>query len=105
MIRAGGAVPGNGSGEFAGAGIKEKNGAAFGRDDVEKHGEELPLERVNVAHGAEGGADLEKSGESAREADLGRKSRKRFRVQVEKIFWLELLGGEAELGVLVELHG
>src|SRR6202035_2381592 len=105
MIGAGGAVPCDRSGEFPGAGVEEENGAALGGDHVEEHGEELPLESVNIAHGAEGGADFEKSGKSACEADSGGKSRKRFGLQVEEIFRLELLGGETESGVFVQLDG
>src|SRR5258708_35214494 len=105
MIGAGGAGPGNGSGELAGGGVEEKNGAAFGWDHVEERGEKLPLQGVNVTHGANGGADFEKSGKSAREADGWGQSRERFGLQVGEIVWLELLGGETEGGVLVELHG
>jgi hypothetical protein len=105
MIGAGGAVPGDGSGEFAGAGVEEENGAAFGGDNVEEHGEELPLERIDVTHRTDGGTYFEQSGESAREADCGGKSRERFRLQIEEIFRLELLCGEAEGGVIVELYG
>ena len=105
MIGAGGAVPGNGSGELTGAGVEEKNGAAFGWDHVEERGEQLPLQGVNVTHGANGGADFEKSGKSAREADGWGQSRERFGLQVGEIVGLELLGGDTEGGVLVELDG
>ena len=105
MIGAGGAIPGDRSGEFAGAGVEQEDGAAFGGDDVEERAEELPLERVNVAHGANGGADLEESREGAREADGGWKSGEGFGLQVEEIVRLELLRREAERSVVVELDG
>ena len=103
MIGAGGAVPGDGSGEFAGARVQEENGASLRGDDVEQRGKELPLERVNVSHGADGGTDLEKSGKGAREANRRRKSRERFRLQVEEFFGLELPGRETEGGVVIKL--
>src|SRR5258705_13786705 len=105
MIGAGVAVPGNGSGELTGAGVEEKNGAAFGWDHVEERGEQLPLQGVNVTHGANGGADFGKSGKRAREADGWGQSRERFGLQVGEVVGLEVLGGETEGGVLVELDG
>src|SRR5712664_4147106 len=105
MIRAGSAVPGNGGGEFSGAGVEEENGAAFGGDDIEEHGKELPLECVDVPHGADRRADLEESREGARKTHCRRKSRKGFGFQAEEIVRLELLSGEAESDVVVELHG
>jgi len=105
MVRAGGAVPRDRSGEFASAGVEEKNRAAFGRDYVEEHGEQLPLERVEVAHGPDRGADFEQSGERAGQADCRRKRREGFGLQVEQVVWLELLRGEAESDVIVKLDG
>src|SRR5258705_13759978 len=105
MIGAGSAVPGNGSGELTGAGVEEKNGAAFGWDHVEERGEELPLQGVNVTHGANGGTDFEKGGKSAREADGWGQGRERFRLQVGEIVGLELLGGDTGGGVVGGLDG
>src|SRR5258708_28894451 len=105
MSGAGGAVPGNGSGERTGAGVEEKNGAAFGGDHVEERGEQLPLQGVNVTHGANGGADFEKSGKRAREADGWGQSRERFGLQIREIGGLGVLRGETEGGVLVECEG
>jgi len=51
------------------------------------------------------GADFEKSGKSARETDGWGQSRQRFGLQVGEIVGLELLGGDTEGGVLVELDG
>jgi len=105
MIGTGRAVPGDGIGKFAGAGVDKENRTTFGGDDVKEQCEELPLERIDVAHGTDGGADFQQSRESARKADRRRKSRERFGLQVEKIVRLELLGGKTEAGLIVELHG
>jgi hypothetical protein len=103
MVGACGAVPSDRSGEFASARVEEEYGAAFGGDDIEEHGKELPLKRVDVAHGADRGADFEQSGERAGQADRRRKGCERFGLQVEEVISLELLSGEADSGVVIKL--
>ena len=94
MIRAGGAIPGDWRGKFTRAAVEKQDDTAFGGNDIEQQREELPLQRVNISHGADGGADLEKSRESTRKPNGRRKRRKRFGPQIEKVLRLKLLGRE-----------
>jgi len=103
MIGAGGAVPGNGSRELTVPEVEEKKGAAFGGDHVEERGEELPLQGFNVSR-SQCGADFEKSGRVRASGRLGAEPRE-IRLQVGEIVGLELLGGETQGGVLVQLDG